>query len=65
MEIKVTTFPMSDTGLGIEAGYESDAAMIAEVEAERAAMDPPLLEAIKDYERRMMRDFLFGFGKGD
>lgn len=60
MNYGVERFPMHDTGLGRDVGYESDAAMVEAVRAERAAMPDGPGACIEDFEREMAREFLFG-----
>lgn len=63
-EIRVVTVPMHDTGIGREAGFENDAALIAHAQAERAKADALLTpEAAADFraaDAEIERLFLFG-----
>jgi hypothetical protein len=44
IEFTVHSFPVLDSGIGIEAGYASDAEMLEAAEAERALMSPAMRE---------------------
>lgn len=59
----VQTFPMHDTGIGIEMGFESDAEFLAHMEAERAKLPAEVQDALKDLDAEMNRSFLFGARK--
>lgn len=52
------TFKTLDTGIGQEAGYESDEALLAAVEAERAALPPEVREAVESLEADIQRRML-------
>jgi hypothetical protein len=56
----VHTFPMLDTGIGREMGYEDDKAFIAAAEAERAKLDPAVRAALDQADRDLERAFLYG-----
>jgi hypothetical protein len=60
MEITTRWVPMYDTGIGREAGYEDDKALIAAAKAERAALPEPVRRALEEHDRDMERRFLFG-----
>lgn len=45
--LTVTSMPALDTGIGIEAGYASDADMIAADEAWRATLSPAMRELVE------------------
>lgn len=59
-QLTVHSFPMPDTGIGQEAGYESDAAFRQAMEEERAAMPPEVRAAIERAEAEAYRRLLFG-----
>lgn len=60
VKLTVHTFPMLDTGIGIEAGYESDAAMMEAHRREREALDSEVRAALDEVDAEMTRRFLFG-----
>lgn len=62
IEITVRTFPMLDTGIGQEAGYESDKAFIEAMDKKRAAMPPAVRAAMDKIDAELERKFLFGEG---
>jgi hypothetical protein len=52
MTLRVVKVPVHDTGIGREAGYENDAALIAAHEREMAQLDP----AVRTILERMMTE---------
>lgn len=60
VEFRIVTVPMLDTGLGREAGYEDDAALVAAAQAERAALAPDVREIIEKVDAELDRAFLYG-----
>jgi hypothetical protein len=61
-EPRVIQVPMLDTGLGREAGYASDAELIAAYEKDRAELErlltPEALKALDDAEAEATRRLL-------
>lgn len=60
LELNVVSFPMLDTGLGREAGYEDDFAMIEAHEKMRAELPLAIREILDDLDREMDGVFLHG-----
>lgn len=58
IQFTVRTVPVLDTGLGIEAGYASDAEFIRAAEAERAALDPEVRAGLDDLNAELQRRIL-------
>lgn len=58
VKITVHRVPMLDTGIGQEAGYANDQEFIEAVDAERAALDPEVREALEQAERDLARKLL-------
>jgi hypothetical protein len=61
-DFKIVKVPMLDTGIGREAGYEDDAALIEAARKEREAMPPAIREAMERIEADLTRRFLIGDG---
>jgi hypothetical protein len=59
-QIKVTTFPMSDTGMGKAYGFEDDAEWIAHEQAVREAMEPSLRDTLAEFDLHVARAFIEG-----
>lgn len=58
--LTVHSVPVIDTGIGIEAGYESDVAMLAAAEAKRAALPPAVRTLLDQVDAEVERRILFG-----
>jgi hypothetical protein len=54
------TFSARETGIGIEAGYGSDVALIAAAEAERAGLPPVVRDSMDSIDREAARKFTEG-----
>lgn len=58
--MKVVSVSVIDTGIGREAGFENDAALIAHAERERAKMLPEARAVFDRWDAEMQRKFIFG-----
>lgn len=57
---ETVSVPMLDTGIGRAAGFESDKALHDAVEAEIAALPEPVQRVIREANRRIDREIMFG-----
>jgi hypothetical protein len=58
--MKVHSFPVLDTGIGIEAGYASDRDLLEAAAKERAEKSPADRAILDECDRLIDRAFLFG-----
>ena len=53
IEYVVTSVPMLDTGIGVEAGYASDKGLLEAAARDRAALPPTIRDTMDEADRRM------------
>lgn len=58
--IRIYKVPVLDTGIGREAGFESDKELIAAAQAERDALPPEVRQLADAVDEEIDRAFLFG-----
>ena len=59
-DVKVVKVPMYDTGLGKEAGYANDQALIEAARAERASLSLEVRVILDKVDLDVYEQFLFG-----
>jgi hypothetical protein len=63
-QVKTVKVPVYDTGLGREAGYENDAALIDAWNKRRASLPEAQRRMEDEFMARMARAFVLGSGGG-